>query len=200
MRHLLASLMIATAVLTTAGCGFHTRGTTQIPAEMKTMILNSTDPYGPLARTVREQLRLSGINLVEDDAQQRVNVPTLRLSDEVSNRDTASVFLDGSRAEYQLILTVTAQVLIPGSGIYPLHTSVYRSYFDNSGVPLAADSQQDLIYKEMRERAAQQLVRQLLAVHAAEKQINGGKQALAQPEVISSTPSPSSASGTAIDN
>ncbi|SEQ56013.1 LPS-assembly lipoprotein [Rosenbergiella nectarea] len=205
MRHFLLCLMMATAVLSTAGCGFHTRGNTKIPKEMKTMILTSDDPYGPLARAVRQQLRLSGIKLVEDSATQRVNVPTLRLAGENNHRDTASVFLDGSRAEYQLVMTITGQILIPGKGIFPLHTTVYRSYFDNSGNPLAADSEQDMISQEMRVRASEQLVRQLLAVHAAEQQINGTAPvaqpaALGQPEVITSTSEQSSNAGVALGN
>ncbi|WKX27459.1 LPS assembly lipoprotein LptE [Tatumella ptyseos] len=205
MRHFILCLMMVTAVLSTAGCGFHTRGNTKLPTEMKTMILTSDDPYGPLARAVRQQLRLSGIKLVEDSATQRVNVPTLRLEGENNHRDTASVFLDGSRAEYQLVMTITGQILIPGKGIFPLHTTVYRSYFDNSGNPLAADSEQSMISQEMRVRASEQLVRQLLAVHAAEQQINGTAPAapaaaLGQPEVITSTSEQSSNAGVALGN
>ncbi|MBS0910687.1 LPS assembly lipoprotein LptE [Tatumella sp. JGM118] len=181
MRHIFSTLIVAVAVLATAGCGFHLRGTTQIPKEMRTMILTSDDPYGPLARTVRQQLRLNNISLVEDNADQRNTVPTLRLGNERSGRDTASIFPDGTAAEYQLHLIVTAQILIPGKGIYPLSTTVYRTFFDNSGVPLAKDSEQSMIYQEMRIRASEQLVRQLLAVHAA--QLNSG-ETLPAPETI----------------
>ena len=181
MRHIFSTLIVAVAVLATAGCGFHLRGTTQIPKEMRTMILTSDDPYGPLARTVRQQLRLNNISLVEDNADQRNTVPTLRLENERSGRDTASIFPDGTAAEYQLHLIVTAQILIPGKGIYPLSTTVYRTFFDNSGVPLAKDSEQSMIYQEMRIRASEQLVRQLLAVHAA--QLNSG-ETLPAPETI----------------
>lgn len=191
MRKILLFILVATAVLSTAGCGFHTRGKTQIPAEMKTMILNSNDPYGPLARTVRQQLRLNNISLVDDNALHRNNVPSLRLENEQAKRDTASIFINGTTAEYQLQLLVNAQVLIPGKGIYPLHTTVYRSFFDNSGVPLAKDAEQDLIYQEMRTRAAEQLVRELLAVHIAQLNTHTTPVApppQAQPEVISSHP------------
>ena len=159
MRQFFSTLMLAVAVLATAGCGFHTRGTTQIPKEMQTMILTSNDPYGPLARTVRQELRLNAITLVDDSADRRNSIPSLRLEAENTGRSTASVFIDGTAAEYQLHLTVTAQVLLPGKGIYPLSTTVYRTFFDNSGVPLAKDSEQDMIYQEMRVRAAEQLVR-----------------------------------------
>lgn len=147
------------------------------------MILTSSDPYGPLARTVRQELRLNAITLVDDSADRRNNIPSLRLEAENTGRSTASVFIDGTAAEYQLHLTVTAQVLLPGKGIYPLSTTVYRTFFDNSGVPLAKDSEQDMIYQEMRVRAADQLVRQLIAVHAA--QLNSA-ETLPAPETITS--------------
>ncbi|WP_294910346.1 LPS assembly lipoprotein LptE [Tatumella sp. UBA2305] len=183
MRQFFSTLILAVAVLATAGCGFHTRGTTQIPKEMQAMILTSNDPYGPLARTVRQELRLNAITLVDDSADRRNSIPSLRLEAENTGRSTASVFIDGTAAEYQLHLTVTAQVLLPGKGIYPLSTTVYRTFFDNSAVPLAKDSEQDMIYQEMRVRAAEQLVRQLIAVHAA--QLNTA-ETLPAPETITS--------------
>ncbi|GLR10076.1 LPS assembly lipoprotein LptE [Mixta theicola] len=199
MRHPIFTFLLGLAVLVTAGCGFHLRSTTQVPHELRTLVLQSSDPYGPLARTVRQQLRLNNITIVEaENAGTRTDLPTLRLSAERQGQDTASVFQNGVTAEYSLVMTVSAQVVIPNKGIYPISATTYRSFVDNPLAALAKDAEQVIIRDEMRQRVAEQLVRKLLTVHTA--QLND-KETQPEPDVLApgeDSPEVSSSSATSL--
>lgn len=68
-----------------------------------------------------------------------------------------------------MVLTLQAQVLMPGEDIYPLSVTVFRTFFDNPLAALAKDAEQDIVRQEMREQAAQQLVRKLLTINGSQE-------------------------------
>lgn len=196
MRHPFITLLVTFAVLVTAGCGFHLRGTTQIPDGLKTLVLNSSDPNGPLTREIRQQLLLNGVTLVDDTGTAATkDVPSLRVLGSSISKDTASIFQDGRTAEYQIVMTVNAQILIPGNDIYPIKAKTYRSFFDNPLTALAKDAEQDLIIQEMYTNVAQQLLRKLLSVETAE-QASLRQQASAESDVAAKQPASGRVSAT----
>ncbi|MBK5142832.1 LPS assembly lipoprotein LptE [Budviciaceae bacterium BWR-B9] len=172
MRHPIVTIIIAMAVLVTAGCGFNLRGTTNVPSELNTLILDTSDPYGPMTRAVRSQLRQSGVTIVDSsttDEKTLKSTPSLRLGGLAASQDTVSIFQNGTTAEYQMVMYANAQVMIPGKGIYPIGAKVFRSFFDNPLTALAKDAEQEMLYQEMREQLAQQLVRKLITVQTTEQ-------------------------------
>lgn len=168
LPHRILMLLLGAIVLITSGCGFHLRGTTNVPEELKVITLNSYDKYGPITREIRNQLRLSDVTVVPDTATNKKSLPELRIINSTQGQSTASIFQDGKTAEYQLEMTLRAQVLLPGKDVYPITVTVFRSFFDNPLAALAKDAESDIIQQEMRQQAAQQLIRKLLTVHASE--------------------------------
>ncbi|MCR3755851.1 MAG: lipopolysaccharide assembly protein LptE [Sodalis sp. Psp] len=151
--------------MVTASCGYHLCSITdQVPSKMKTIILNSYDPYGQLTRVVRTELRLSNITINDDTKAKNNTLPSLRIVNSSERQVTVSVFQGGKTAEYQLILTVQAKVLMPGKDYFPIDVKVHRPFFDNPLIALAKDAERDVIRQEMCQQAAKQLVRKLLTV------------------------------------
>ncbi|CUX96424.1 LPS assembly lipoprotein LptE [Candidatus Doolittlea endobia] len=173
MRYWIIALVIDLAVMITTGCNYHLHDTiAKVPTEMKTIILNSYDSCGSFTRAVREELRLNDIMLV-DDVQNKNNtnntLPSLRIVNSSENQVTTSVFQDGKTAEYLMTLIVQAQILMPGKDYYPIDIKIYRSFFDNPLTALAKDAERNIICQEMRQQAAQQLVRKMLTVHISKE-------------------------------
>ena len=170
VRYRILSLVLGFSAIFIAGCGYHLSGTTdQGQNALKTMILNSQDPYGLLARAVRAELRINDITIVDDTQVKSATLPSLRIESALENQKTASVFQNGKTAEYQMMLSVHAQLCIPGQDYYPIDVMVYRSFFNNSLRTLAKDAEKNILLQEMSQQFAQKLVRQLLSVYAAKK-------------------------------
>lgn len=158
----LMMLILSCTVLITAGCGFNLRGVTQVPQELRLLELSSHDPYGPITRAVYKELKQNGVTIIEGTTDK--NIPSLRVINSSESRETVSIFQDGKTAEYQLVMMINAQILLPDKDIYSFSSKVFRTFFDNPLTALAKDAEQDIIRQEMREQLAQQVVRKLLTV------------------------------------
>ncbi|AFP84906.1 LPS assembly lipoprotein LptE [secondary endosymbiont of Ctenarytaina eucalypti] len=170
MRYYPLPLILALAVINTTSCGYHLYGkTAQVPPLMKTITLNSYDPYSKLTRAIRTELTLNAVTLLDATKEQHNTLPSLQILNASESLLIASVLQDGKAAEYQMILSVNAQVLIPGKNSYPINVKVYRSFFDTPRTALEKDSEKDLFLQELRQQAAQQLVRKLLTVSTPEQ-------------------------------
>ena len=124
------------------------------------MALESSDPYSEMSMAIRKQLLSNNVNLVP--AKQ--GVPVLRLNKQTSSDKVASVFKQGREAEKVLTLDVEAAVRLANGATYPISAKINRTFFDNSRAALAKSTERDVIWNDMREQAARQLINKMAAL------------------------------------
>ncbi|MCL1097061.1 LPS assembly lipoprotein LptE [Shewanella gelidii] len=152
--------MIALVLMTSAGCGFSLQGTYSIPQSLETLHLTSQDQYSELTRLVRERLRLNSVTLTAHDQQ----TPTLRLVRDSLERSTLSLYPTGNVAEYELIYQVQFTVTLPGKEPQEFEVDIRRDYLDDPRTALAKSREMELLLKEMRIQAADQIIQNLSAI------------------------------------
>lgn len=156
----LKTILIISSLSLLSACGFHFQNEQILPKEIQTIQLESSDPYSDMARALRNQLQLRNINIVENQN----NVTVLRLNKTSTDSSVASVFKQGREAEKILILNVEASVKLPNHVAYPISAHVTRTFFDNSRAALAKSAEKEMIWRDMYEQAARQLIIKMAAI------------------------------------
>ena len=159
MKSIKTLCLVGATVFLTA-CGWHFDNGAAVPAELKTMALESSDPYSEMSMAMRKQLLSNNVNLVP--AKQ--GVPVLRLNKQTSSDKVASVFKQGREAEKVLTFDVEASVRLANGETYPISAKINRTFFDNSRAALAKSAERDVIWNDMREQAARQLINKMAAL------------------------------------
>ncbi|WP_439287160.1 LPS-assembly lipoprotein LptE [Lonepinella sp. BR2357] len=152
-----AFFMLSIILLT--ACGFHFQNGELIPQELRTLKFESSDPYSDMSIAMRKQLQANNISIVEQQG-----VPILRITKVSTDDEVASVFKQGREAEKMLMLQVDASVQLPNKDAYPISAKVSRTFFDNSRAALAKSSERDIIWADMREQVARQLISKMVAL------------------------------------
>ncbi|MDG2939947.1 LPS assembly lipoprotein LptE [Bisgaard Taxon 10/6] len=158
-KHIKNALFL-TALFGLSACGFHFQTGQLVPAELQTLTFESGDPYSDMSMAMRRQLQLNNIKLV--DAAK--DVPVLRITKITTDDEVVSVFKQGREAEKMLMLDVSASVRFPNKDAYPISTRVNRTFFDNSRAALAKSSEKEIMWRDMREQAARQLISKMVAL------------------------------------
>ncbi|KIO37559.1 MULTISPECIES: LPS assembly lipoprotein LptE [unclassified Shewanella] len=152
--------ILTLSVLLSAGCGFKLQRSYSIPDSLKTLTLSSQDEYSELTRLVRERLRLNSITVVEDDA----SVPRVRILNDSLDRSTLSLYPTGNVAEYELNYHVRFAVQYPEREAKAFDVDIHRDYLDDPRTALAKSREMELLVKEMRIQAADQIIQILASI------------------------------------
>lgn len=150
--------IIALSVLLSAGCGFKLQRNYSIPEQLKQLHLSSQDQYSELTRLVRERLRLHSITLADEDD----NTPTLLILADSLDRMTLSLYPTGNVAEYELAYHVIFTITLPAQDPQQFNIDIKRDYLDDPRTALAKSREMQILLKEMRIQAADQII-QILA-------------------------------------
>ncbi|OOF65532.1 LPS assembly lipoprotein LptE [Rodentibacter sp. Ppn85] len=160
MIKLIKKLFLITTASVLSACGWHLQNGALIPQELQTLTFESADPYSEMSIAMRRQLQINNVNLVKPTQ----NIPVLRINKQTSDNQVASIFKRGREAEKVLMLEVEASVRLANGETYPISAKVNRTFFDNSRAALAKAAERDVIWNDMRDQAARQLITKMVAL------------------------------------
>lgn len=130
-------------------CGFRLQGQLQLAQPLRTLYLQTPDPYGHLARNLRNGLRLSNVRMV-DNPQQASTILTIQ--QDSTNQALAGVNSTTLTRQYVVSVTVVFSIIDPrGRTILPNQTlTASRVFTTQSTQILGSSNELNLYYQQMR--------------------------------------------------
>nr|BAL52443.1 LPS-assembly lipoprotein [uncultured Gammaproteobacteria bacterium]BAL54501.1 LPS-assembly lipoprotein [uncultured Gammaproteobacteria bacterium] len=142
------------------GCGFHLRGALELPPEKRVIALLGIPLNHPFAGDLRAILALSQGELVSDP---KLAGSVLVVSDLQEDRRVLSLDQNGKAVEFELVLRLRFEARAPdGKVLIPREPmAVHRVYLNPQLDVLGKAVEEGVIWEEMRQEAAQALLRRL---------------------------------------
>lgn len=151
-------LIIGLCLLSLTACGFQLRGNYQLPPTLQHVAIDAPQ-FSEFAEHAKQRFELAGATVVAaGDNLTRIEI----LNDDLSRR-TLSLSASGQVAEYELIYKVSYVLVNAAGERRPMQVEVFRDYQDDPNFALAKTREREVLVAEMREQAAQRLVRQVIA-------------------------------------
>ncbi len=167
LRHLPIALCAA-VVLAIAGCGFHLRQEANLPATMKKVHIQISDPTSPLAKELAKALPRSGTEVVETVEP---GVAVMNISANTFSTDVLSVGGNARATEYSLRYHVEFEVEdAGGTALLPKQTiELSRDFTFDASQALGVAAEVDLLTRELQRDMTQTILRRLEAIANAEQ-------------------------------
>ena len=177
LRRIYSYVCFLIIILTIVGCGFKLRGDFGLPTSIQQLQLLAAQKNTPLHRILGKQLKGFNIEVWDNTvsasqvAEQADAVVYLR-SDQLERR-LLSLFSTGQVAEYELVYTIRYQLQFPAQDAQEIEFDVTREYQDDPDAVLAKSRELDLIQNEMRQEAANRIIRQIASSYTNWQQTTG---------------------------
>jgi LPS-assembly lipoprotein len=178
LKRITLNVCIFTIVLTIVGCGFKLRGDYGLPAGIQQLQLLAAQKNTPLHRILGKQLQGLDIEVWDSMAtaeqiNEKVDAVVYLVSDQLERR-LLSLFSTGQVAEYELLYTIKYRIQFPAQDAQLVEFDVTREYQDDPDAVLAKSRELDLIQQEMRQEAANRIIRQIASSYSNWQQTTGG--------------------------
>ena len=146
-----------------AGCGFHLRGSFDIPSSLRVIQILPKQPFDSFQRALRKTLASNGVQVIIDESPSNQNQAILTLLSQSFSERNVAYGSDGQPNRALLKFNVVYQVkdsdgklIIPSASV-----QVERELTLNPITYLATDNERTRLRSDLIADAASQLVRQL---------------------------------------
>ena len=160
MKSLLSNISLSLVLALLAGCGFHLRGSIELPAQWENIYLASASPNSELSSAVRDGFQSNGISVDDRSTANYV----LYLGNEQFERRNLTIGNNSARAaEFELEMSTSLRVTASGSLELMEETRLTTSRVmthDPDNVT-GKEEESRLLRREMRRELVQQVLRQI---------------------------------------
>jgi len=161
IRHL-RTVGLAVMIGAIAACGFHLRGSYDLPEHLSPVFLDKDSMSLLLHKELRTALGASGAELAEDAA---TAASVIEISREQRTRDVLAVDASGRAREYRLIYRLTFSLQVSGEAVIK-NSNIQRTrnmLFDPDAI-LSIEQEINNVYKDMIRDSAGQILLRLQAL------------------------------------
>lgn len=164
-KHFMQILSYVAIALIIASCGFKLRGSLDLPPQLQTLYVKSSNPYGDVTKEFTNRLQASGVTVVNTQQDALLTVDILNSS--FSSHNTTIGGSEQSQ-QYTLNYTMNYQVIDPKNNIIygPLQTNTTQYFSTNTGELLENSDQFDEVKQQMRETLVNQAMYRLSSQNA----------------------------------
>lgn len=160
MQHYLKLLISCLLISLISGCGFHLRGTVNLPKGIEPFYIIANQPNDVIYVELNNIFNANGLTLTEDPGAANYQ---LVITNQKRDRRTTAVGIDGRAAEYQLLETVTYNLKDNRGRIAsgPSEITERRTLRNSPNRVISTESEEKLLRTEMKRNLARKIARQI---------------------------------------
>ena len=158
------ALAAVPALAVAAGCGFHLRGQSPLPAVVATPFVDAPDRYTALYAALDQRLRAAGARPAANSADASA---VIRLHLDDTGRELLSVTADNKPGEYEVYYAVTFSLRVGNETLLSNESLVVtRAYTYDETQVLAKAAEEEILRRALAEDLARRVMQRIQTLGA----------------------------------